>query len=627
MTKIFNLNSVWTLPALMFAVTAVFQCHDLAAQETTEAAVSVETVAPTAVPVAADAEESLKRITYDIKYLSSDEMGGRQPGTPGIKLAEDYIVAEYKKAGLKPLEDGTYFQQMEVGNTREILKDKTSLVLKGPNDTELKLELGNNYQQLIGLRGFDLSSDLVFVGYGISADEHNYDDYAGIDVKDKIVVLIRREPQAEDPNSVFDGEETSRHASGRAKVTAARRAGAAGIIMVNDSVTATNDEDDDLILSDRFGTMSLPFAQIKRKVLDDLLADAPLVSPTGMKLKSVAEVEKLIDSNLEPISQPIANWSAEFKSDFQLKQVPTNNIIGIIEGEGPNADETIIIGAHYDHLGDGAYGSRAGGRREIHNGADDNATGTAAVIELARRINQRDKKPGRRLVFICFTAEEMGLLGAFHYVQNPIYPLEKTVAMVNFDMIGWLREGRLTLYNGNTSPQFDAIFEEANEGLDFELVKGAGGGSDQIPFNNKRIPNMFIHTGQNAVYHTPEDDFEAINCEGALKVIDFSERVLDGLAALEKPPVYGTPKRIRLGVMLEDENDIVTIEGVTSDSLAEKAGLKKGDVILDIDGAKITSRREVNRIVQRDSGKTIKLKLKRGDAEIQLNVELKSDDE
>jgi hypothetical protein len=346
-----------------------------------------------------------------------------------------------------------------------------------------------------------------------------------------------------------------------------------------------------------------------------------------MKLKSIAAVEDLIDSNLEPISQPIANWSAEFKSDFQLKKVPTNNIIGIIEGEGPNADETIIIGAHYDHLGDGAYGSRAGGRREIHNGADDNATGTAAVIELARRINSRDKKPGRRLVFICFTAEEMGLLGAFHYVQNPIFPLEKTVTMVNFDMIGWLREGRLTLYNGNTSPQFDPIFEAANEGLDFELVKGAGGGSDQIPFNNKQIPNVFIHTGQNAVYHTPEDDFEAINCEGALKVIDFSERVVDGLAALEKPPAYGTPKRIRLGVMLEDDNDVVTIEGVTSDSLAEKAGLLKGDVILDIDGAKITSRREVNRIVQRDRGKTIKLKLKRGDAEIQLNVELKSDDD
>ena len=178
-------------------------------------------------------QAALDQITYDIEYMSSDEMGGRQPGTAGIQLCEDYIVEEYKKAGLKPLKDGTYLQSLDVGRTRTVSKDETALSLKGPNGNDLELKLGEDFQQLLGRKDFDLSSDLVFVGYGISADEHNFDEYADVDVEGKVVVLIRYEPQAEDANSVFDGENTSRHATGRKKVTVARRAGAAGIITVS----------------------------------------------------------------------------------------------------------------------------------------------------------------------------------------------------------------------------------------------------------------------------------------------------------------------------------------------------------------------------------------------------------
>ena len=571
-------------------------------------------------------KSALEQVTYDIQYMSSDEMGGRQPGTPGIQLCEDYIVAEYKKAGLKPLEDGTYLQSLEVGRTRAVNKEETSFALKGPDGKKLELKLEEDFQQLLGRRDFDLNSDLVFVGYGISADEHNFDEYADIDVEGKIVVLIRYEPQADDANSVFDGANTSRHATGRSKVTAARRAGAVGIIMVNDHVRVADEGDDLLIASDRFGTNSLPYVQIKREVFDEVLEASPLTSPTGKSLESVDKIEKLIDSNLEPISQPIKGWSCEFKSAFPVKQTKTNNIIGIVEGEGPNADETIVIGAHYDHLGMGAYGSRAGGRREIHNGADDNATGTAAVIELARRFSQRDKKPGRRLVFVCFTAEEMGLLGATHYCENPIYPMESTAAMVNFDMIGWLRDNELTLYNWNTSPQLDPIFEAANEESDFELKKPtqAFGGSDHLPFNQRDVPNMFIHTGTNPVYHTPEDDFDAINCEGALRVIDYSERVVEMLADLETKPTFGKPKPFRLGVMIEELDGEVKIDGVSEDSIAEKAGLQKGDVILSVDGTAIENRRNIVRILRRDRGKTVEMKVKRDGEEVTLKVELKN---
>ncbi|MGB1929519.1 MAG: hypothetical protein ACPHO8_09420, partial [Mariniblastus sp.] len=158
-----------------YSLTMLVTSDNVIAQEASEKAAAKKEVSID--------QDALKQVTYDIKYMSSDEMGGRQPGTPGIKLCEDYIVAEYKKAGLKPLANGTYFQEMEVGNTRVVDKAATALSLKGPNDAKVDLKLGKDFQQLLGRRDFDLSSDLVFVGYGITAPEHNYDDYKGIDVE------------------------------------------------------------------------------------------------------------------------------------------------------------------------------------------------------------------------------------------------------------------------------------------------------------------------------------------------------------------------------------------------------------------------------------------------------------
>jgi hypothetical protein len=625
-------NRLSWFAAVLAVALPVWQMANVKAQVATAEAEPTEQQAES---VSADASEVnpevLKRVTYDIQYLSSDEMGGRQPGTPGIKLAEEYIVQEYKKAGLKPLENGTYFQKLEVAERgpKKLDEDKTSLTLNGPDGKSISLELGKQYQQLSGRRSFDLDAELVFVGYGISAEEHNYDEFADVDIEGKIVVLIRMEPQQNKEDSVFDGTETTRYASGSMKAVAAARKGAKAILMVNDAVTAPSEERDELIASDRFGTTWLPFAQIKRSTLNELLAVSPLTAPNGDKLGSVSEVEALIDENLEPVSQPIKGWSADIEAEFVDRQIETYNIVGVVEGEGPHADETIVIGGHYDHLGMGAYGSRAGGRKEIHNGADDNATGTAAVIELGRRFANADKKPGRRLVFIAFTAEEMGLLGAKHYVDNPIYPLDKTIAMVNFDMIGWLRENRLTLYNWDTSPQFDAVFETANEGLGFDLNKPTNrfGGSDHLPFNAKQIPNMFIHTGTNAVYHTPEDDFEAIDCEGAVKVIDYSENVVRQLADMSEAPEYGRAeprrtRRFRLGVLVDDQDEQVTIEGITPESTAEAAGLQKGDVIIAIGDDEIKSRRHVTRAILKYTGKTVKFKIKRDDTEMSLNVPL-----
>ena len=499
---------------------------------------------------------ALKRVSHDIEFMASDELGGRKPGTPGIKMCQDFIVAEFEKAGVKPLENGTYLQELEVPGPRSIVKAESALALKGPDGKSVSLQLDKNYQQLATIRSKNnVSGDLYFAGYGITAEEHLYDDFKNVDLKGKIVVLLRMEPQQEDVNSVFNGNKNSTHSSVKEKIKLARRNGAVAVLLVNDSVSASDDVSDELVNRDRFGKLLLPVAHVKRSVIDKVLKEKPLLTPTGEKLHSLKAAEALIDSNLESISQPILDWSAELTARFDKAAIKTNNIVGIVEGEGPHANETVIIGGHYDHLGMGGFGSRTD-RKEIHNGADDNATGTAAVIELARRFAKSDKKPGRRLVFICFTAEEMGLIGASHYVDNPLFPLEDTVAMVNFDMIGWLRDNKLTLYNWNTSPEFLPLFEKANEGIGFDLSKPerAFGGSDHLPFNGIRIPNTFIHTGTNDVYHTPEDDFGLINCEGALEVIDYSEKFVRDLAAMDKRPTYGRPAPFRFGVRLEEKD-------------------------------------------------------------------------
>ena len=570
---------------------------------------------------------ALQRVTHDIKYMASDELGGRKPGTPGIQMCEDFIVAEFEKAGVKTLDNGSYLQAVEVPGPRRIVKADSSLLLKGPDGENISLQLGENYQQISTTRSkTNVSGDLVFAGYGISAKEHLYDDFEGADLSGKIVVLLRMEPQQKDAKSVFNGDKISTHASVKRKIKLARDNDAVAVLIVNDSVSAPDEADDALVDADRFGKLLAPVAHVKRSVIDKILKNQPLLAPTGEKLDSLKAAEDLIDSNLEPITQPIGGWSAELVSKFAKSAINTNNIIGVVEGEGPFANETVIIGGHYDHLGMGGFGSKTPGRKEIHNGADDNATGTAAVIELARRFAKADKKPARRLVFICFTAEEMGLIGAYHYVQSPEFPLDDTIAMVNFDMIGWLRNDKLTLYNWNTSPQFSALFDKANKGIGLDLYKPERGfgGSDHLPFNGIRIPNTFIHTGTNDVYHTPEDDFGLINCEGALEVIDYSENFVRELASMEKRPTYGRPAPFRFGVRLEEKDGKVVVVGVSRNTVASKAGVSVGDVIVEFAGESVTKRREVSRSIRKLKGEDVKVKLLRDGKEMVIDVTLES---
>ena len=378
---------------------------------------------------------------------------------------------------------------------------------------------------------------------------------------------------------------------------------------------------------------------MRQDVIDQLLQKNPLAAThdgTEHKLATLREVTDFIDKTLQPVSQPLTGWQAEIATKFDTHSVTAHNLIGILEGVGDLANETIVVGAHYDHLGYGGSGSRARNRKgEIHNGADDNATGTAAVLEIVRRMTE-GPTPHRRIVFICFSGEERGLLGSKHYVGSPIVPLEQTVAMLNYDMIGTLRNNRVEVNGVGTATEFRPIVEAANESsaLDITIVEHPYAGSDHLPFFQRKIPVMFCFTGVTSRYHTPDDDFETINVDGVVSVIDYTEHLLRGIDSLRTAPEFkNVSRRSRsrripfLGIAPNlggDENDSgVPIRSVRPDSPAAAAGLQVGDIIVKIGKTDIKQYADLIQFLQASqAGRQIRLSVVRGEEQIELQATL-----
>lgn len=580
-------------------------------------------------------EAIVARVRSDIEYFASDELEGRGVETKGIELAAQRIIAEYERSGLKPgMPNGSWRQPFPVTLGSITISEETKVELTNPDGTKIELKAGTEYQPVRRGANAAASGDIVFVGYGITSEEDQYNDYAGIDVQGKVVVLIRREPQPVDA-AKFRGEETSSHAYVDRKLDLVRKAGAAAVLMVN-NVTS---EPDELVDPSTFGNggEAVPFAHIRQSVLNSMLAAAPLRSSDGREFRTIAEISDWINQHVQPVSGDLKGWKASVSTKFRENSISTDNIIGVIEGEGPLANETIVIGAHYDHLGLGAVGSRAQKRiGEIHNGADDNASGTAAVLELVRRIAS-GPKPKRRMVFICFSGEERGLIGSNFYVQNPAFPLEQTVAMMNFDMIGNLRGNRVEVNGVGTAVEFEQIARAADEAtpVDITIVPGAFAGSDHLPFYQRKIPVMFCFTGMTEIYHTPDDDSSTLNMEGAVTVIDYSEQLLRRIDALETRPTFieGTGGRRRgasrlpyFGVQADfaasGTNGIV-LKGVSADSPAAKAGLQTGDTIVSLEGMSVDGVQTLFKVLgDSKPGQKLKVSARRGEQVLEMEVEL-----
>ncbi len=557
-------------------------------------------------PQVTSSESTLDRFTRDVTFMADDALEGRDTYSRGAEITAQYMIDDFKKYGVKSaVPDGSYRQpfQVDMGVT---LNQSTALLNFWSDQKSVPMTVDVDYKpQMVGGSG-NVSGDLVFVGYGIDDAENSFQEYKDVDVEGKVVIILRRQPLFQTEGSPYSEQEVLESAYVRNKVAAAKQAGAVGIVFVNDVRTSPDVENDSLSNYTIFGDvdLALPFVMISQKSFNRLLATFPLKDAAGNEVPDIASVSKLIDQTGQPLSQAMGQVSAKYTSEFKEIQGWGYNVCAVIEGEGPLANETIVIGGHYDHLGIGGFGSRTPNRYgEIHNGADDNATGTAAVMELARRFAQAGKKPARRLVFIGFSDEERGLLGSYHYVQEPIYPLESTVAMVNFDMIGWLRNDSLTLYGTGTSDAWEPCTDKANADFGMKLDRIAAGfaGSDHLPFSEKGIPAVFVHTGLTPTYHTPEDDTDTLDLPNAVRVVDYSEALIEALLETDKIEFTNAqsrrPSRIAyLGAQLDFENieeSGLTIREVSPDSPAQKAGLQSGDIVSKMDDQDIRSREDI----------------------------------
>lgn len=529
------------------------------------------------------------RLYKHVEYLASDSCTGRAPGTRGIENAAAYLIDQLKTFQVQPAGRDGYRDTFRLTSgvtlgadnsvTYEVRIERPGIPADQIKPTRLGWKLGVDYQPWGFSESGTATGDVVFAGYGITAG--TYDDYASVDVKGKVVVILRGVPKWAAKDQAF-----SQQSSVRAKATRARDKGAAAVIFVNER----GDSADVLARFglDRLGKNSGILALQARRS-----SCAKIFPPKGTSL-FVAETE--IEKTKKPMSFVLENTRATVTTSLVFTESITSNIIGMIPGSDPSVSgEYVVIGAHYDHLGMGDENSlSASPTPAIHYGADDNASGTAGMLELASRFSE---KPARRTILVMgFSGEEKGLLGSKHWVSNPTVPLKNVAAMINLDMIGRLTKQKLNIQGVGTSPVWPAIIDSAKAGTQFTISTTADGfgPSDHSSFTAKSIPVLFFFTGLHGDYHRPSDTYDKINADGQAAIVTMVENVVRRVADAPTRPEFtqGADKqastqsssialKVSFGVVPDysDDPQGLRITGVKANSAAESAGLKGDDII------------------------------------------------
>lgn len=542
-------------------------------------------------PIITSKDVTVAELQRHVMYLASDELEGRRSGTKGNELAANYIAEEFKSYGLKPLGDnGTYFQNFNF--VSELKIGKNNLLALNIEGKTLNFKPDVDFRPMNFSSDTTITSQLVFAGYGIEADTLHYNDYTGIDVKGKIAIILRYSPDGNNPSSNFAG-----YSSFTKKIITARDKGAAGVIFVTGPVDEANAPL--LPLRHERGSMNSDIAVVQ---FDQSAANS-LFELNG---KNLTSLQKSINENKKPNSFTFEKTSVTLQTEIQKVYANTANVVGYLEGTDASLKiEQIVIGAHFDHLGLGgaSSGSIVPDTIAVHNGADDNASGTAGLLEIAQSLASHHTHLKRTYVFAAFSAEELGLLGSAYYVKNSPLPLDKTVGMINLDMIGRLKDSVLTIQGVGTSPVWNEIIQKQNQDSVFKLKLGQDGfgSSDHASFNSKEIPVLFFFTGLHGDYHRPSDDWQLINFEGKKMVTDFVIGVVQQLDAVSEKPKYvkidptpgmregGRGFRVAFGIMPDfgDDSKGMRISGTRSGSPAEKAGLKANDIIISFGGKSV----------------------------------------
>jgi hypothetical protein len=538
-----------------------------------------------------------ERYRNDVRALAAPEMKGRATGTPQLEKAARYLAAGFKKAGIPPAPGAPgYLQRFSVTVNAEL--GRNNLLEARQDGSTQRLAVGKDFQPYNFSANSRLTGPVVFAGYGITAPEYNYDDYAGLDVKDKIVLVVRHEPQEFDEKSVFAGKVYTRHAQTQIKAVNASFHGAKALLLVNDVSNHTDpDEVDKFSRLTGPGLASIPVVQVKADVADRWL------KASGTSLKEwIAEVDK----DLKPRSFALAGgMTVELATDVRRQTSRVPNVAAYWPGE---TDEYVIVGAHYDHIGMGEQSSMAPDQagKAVHHGADDNASGAAGLLEIARWAATQPRAK-RGILFLAFSGEEIGLLGSAHYVNQPLLPLDKAVAMINMDMIGRIREDKLFIGGTGTGDTLKNLMDglQNETKLKIELSdQGGFGSSDHFNFTTKQIPVLFFFSGLHSDYHRPSDTWEKINADGAVEVLKVVAGAVGKLAADGARPQFvrvAAPAREATasasgrgyGAYFGSVPDMTSsdagfkLSDVRAGSPADEAGLKGGDKIVEFDGKPI----------------------------------------
>jgi hypothetical protein len=496
-------------------------------------------------------KKSLKRIQSHVNYLASDRLEGRGTGSPGEKLSAEYIAKQFKKSKVSPKgENGGYFQEFDI-TTLRMAKDSTALSFNG-----LPLKLFSDFYPLsFSSNRKTVESKIEVVGYGISAPELNYDDYSGKDIKGKVVVINISTPDSQQAHSKYIN-----YLSLESRVKTAVKFGASGVIFINTGNSKDNPS----------GEMSKNIKPSAIPVFFLINSQYILYYPGGLPVKMKADI-------------------------FSISATAHN----VVAFKNNKAKHTVIIGAHHDHLGFGEIkGSREPESNAIHNGADDNASGTSALIELSKLLKKKKYKKFNYL-FIAFSGEEMGLLGSKYFVENPTIDLDNATFMINMDMVGRLKE-TLLIYGTGTSPSWkdiiNTISQDSSAIRKIKTSESGIGSSDHTSFYLDSIPSLHFFTGQHDEYHKPSDDIALLNLNGEVKVIG---KILQLIAITPSPNklVFTKTKdedsrrsfKVTLGIMPDYvyDSEGVKIDGVKDGKPAALAGLLKGDIIISLAGEKI----------------------------------------
>lgn len=516
-----------------------------------------------------------------LHVLTSDALAGRGTGTPGAGKAARYVAGEFRKAGLKPAgvadpdalgvpPDGSGWFQPFPATVGATLGPGNALAAR-LSGRSIGYTLERDFVPSTLSGSGNAEGPVVFAGYGVASRAAGRDDYGGRDVRGRIVLLLAGAP-SEDPLSPSAAFAGIYH-----KVVFARDRGAAAVI-----VAATEDSEPSRWNTNRgFSDEGLPVLLVSRETA------AAWLGSDGWTIGSVREKLRLAPWPLN------LSVRLSLSADVRKTVRPAANVAGLLEGSDPDlAREFVVIGAHYDHLGSGGATSLAADRRPaIHPGADDNASGTAGLIELAR-LFAAGPRLRRSVLFVAFSGEELGLLGSTHYVRHPLVPLERTVAMLNMDMIGRLRQDRLAVIGTGTSPEWAVLLRDVNREARFHLLftDEPFGASDQHAFYLGGVPVLSFYTGKHPDYHTPGDTEDKINRPGEARILAFVALCASRIANADARPAFQTldppapePTRVALGIIPDYADGAsrgVAIAETSAGGPARSAGLRPGDVIV-----------------------------------------------